>query len=59
MKTWFKKFRKDESGAVTVDWVVLTAAMTGIGIAVTTIIIDSATDPADSVGSALTNMTIN
>ncbi len=29
----FSKFLKDESGAATVDWVVLTAAMTGIGIA--------------------------
>lgn len=55
----FQRFRNDEGGAVTVDWVVLTAAMTGIGIAVTSVIIDSATDPADSVGSTLTNMTIN
>lgn len=30
----FKKFRSDESGAVTVDWVVLTAAIVGLGIAV-------------------------
>jgi Flp pilus assembly pilin Flp len=29
-----KKFRSDESGAVTVDWVVLTAAIVGLGIAV-------------------------
>lgn len=28
------KFSKDESGAVTVDWVVLTAALVGIGLAV-------------------------
>lgn len=28
------KFRNDESGAVTVDWVVLTAAIVGLGIAV-------------------------
>ncbi len=27
-------FRNDESGAVTVDWVVLTAAIVGLGIAV-------------------------
>ena len=30
----FKKFHNDESGAVTVDWVVLTAAIVGLGIAV-------------------------
>ncbi|MEM1064067.1 MAG: hypothetical protein AAF771_10600 [Pseudomonadota bacterium] len=29
-----KRFRKDEDGAVTVDWVVLTAALVGLGIAV-------------------------
>jgi Flp pilus assembly pilin Flp len=29
-----KNFRNDDSGAVTVDWVVLTAAMVGLGIAV-------------------------
>ncbi|MEZ5912764.1 MAG: pilus assembly protein [Paracoccaceae bacterium] len=30
----FKTFRTEESGAVTVDWVVLTAAMVGLGIIV-------------------------
>ena len=28
----FKSFKNDESGAVTVDWVVLTAAIVGGGI---------------------------
>jgi Flp pilus assembly pilin Flp len=32
--TKFFNFAKDESGAVTVDWVVLTAAIVGLGIAV-------------------------
>ena len=32
----FKAFSKDESGAVTVDWVVLTAAIVGLGIVVLT-----------------------
>lgn len=30
----FAAFRTDEDGAVTVDWVVLTAAIVGLGIAV-------------------------
>ncbi len=30
----FKAFKKDESGAVTVDWVVLTAAIVGLGMVV-------------------------
>ncbi len=29
-----QNFLKDESGAVTVDWVVLTAAIVGLGVAV-------------------------
>ena len=29
-----KNFRNDEDGAVTVDWVVLTAAIVGLGIVV-------------------------
>ena len=29
----FKSFRNDEEGAVTVDWVVLTAAVVGLGVA--------------------------
>ena len=29
----FKKFHAEEEGAVTVDWVVLTAAVVGLGIA--------------------------
>ncbi len=32
MKFSIKSFRKDESGAVTVDWVVLTAAVVGLGV---------------------------
>ncbi len=31
MRKLFKKFRADEDGAVTVDWVMLTAAIVGIG----------------------------
>jgi Flp pilus assembly pilin Flp len=31
-----KTFRNDESGAVTVDWVVLTAAIVGLGLVVMT-----------------------
>ena len=32
----FKSFKSDESGAVTVDWVVLTAAIVGLGMVVMT-----------------------
>ncbi|AUC54573.1 MULTISPECIES: Flp family type IVb pilin [Roseobacteraceae] len=33
MINFIKNFRNDESGAVTVDWVVLTAAVVGLAIA--------------------------
>ncbi len=33
MIKFFKNFAKDEDGAVTVDWVVLTAAVVGLAIA--------------------------
>lgn len=33
MMNFIKNFRKDEDGAVTVDWVVLTAAVVGLAIA--------------------------
>lgn len=33
-----KNFAKSESGAVTVDWVVLTAALVGLGIAVMAVV---------------------
>ena len=33
MIKFFKNFSKDEDGAVTVDWVVLTAAVVGLGVA--------------------------
>ena len=34
LRKLFKSFRADESGAVTVDWVVLTAAIVGLGLVV-------------------------
>jgi len=51
------KFSKDEDGAVTVDWVVLTAALVGIALAVISTIsagIDNAsTDIRNELDSAL------
>ena len=34
----FKSFKNDEAGAVTVDWVVLTAAIVGLGMVVMKIV---------------------
>ncbi len=49
----FANFFKNESGAVTVDWVVLTAAIVGIAIAVLTAISGGINDAAISINSEL------
>ena len=38
MLNFFKNFKNDELGAVTVDWVVLTAAVVGLAVAAYTTI---------------------
>ncbi|MRH19581.1 hypothetical protein GH815_01145 [Rhodovulum strictum] len=50
-----KRFHKDESGAVTVDWVVLTAAIVGLGIAVLASVRTGVEDVAGKIESALTS----
>lgn len=54
----FKYFRQDEDGAVTVDWVVLTAALVGLGVAVIAMVAAGATDHSNGVGAQLSNQTI-
>jgi len=54
----FNKFFNDESGAVTVDWVVLTAAIVGLGIAVLTSVSTGTTSLADTISGELGGMTI-
>ncbi|NUB44158.1 pilus assembly protein [Fertoebacter nigrum] len=54
----FKSFKNDESGAVTVDWVVLTAAIVGLGLVVMTTVSGGLTTAATSISTDLgTNMT--
>ena len=45
----FKSFKNDESGAVTVDWVVLTAAIVGLGMVVMTRVGTSVTGLAGEI----------
>ena len=47
----FNAFLKDESGAVTVDWVVLTAAIVGLGIAVLTQVGGATADVSELISS--------
>jgi len=48
-----KGFAKSEDGAVTVDWVVLTAAVVGLGIAVIATVQNGATSKAAGVGATV------
>ena len=51
----FTKFANDESGAVTVDWVVLTAAIVGIAIAVITLISGGIQNASNGINDELNN----
>jgi len=48
------QFAKDENGAVTVDWVVLTGAIVGLGLAVIATVGDGALDYSSGIGAHLT-----
>lgn len=49
----FKSFKNDESGAVTVDWVVLTAAIVGLGLLVITTVTPAINDAAADINEDL------
>ncbi|UWQ92337.1 hypothetical protein QEZ52_06045 [Aliisedimentitalea scapharcae] len=51
MMKFFNKFRKDENGAVTVDWVVLTAAVVALAGAAYTSIETGASNLTESTGT--------
>lgn len=53
MINFIKNFHNDESGAVTVDWVVLTAAVVGLGIVVMGIIKPGVTNLASSIVTSM------
>ena len=53
--TKFSAFLKDEAGAVTVDWVVLTAAIVGLGLLVFNFVRPSVSNLAQAIGTELGN----
>jgi len=57
MLNFIKNFRRDEDGAVTVDFVVLTAAIVGLGIAVMTSVGSGTTALGDTISGDLATMT--
>ena len=51
--SFLKAFRDDESGEMTVDWVVLTAAVVGLGIAVLASVSTGTHGPSENVSKYL------
>lgn len=51
--TKFSAFLNDETGAVTVDWVVLTAAVVGLGLIVFTAVQPAISNLAGDIGEEL------
>ena len=52
------RFYSDETGAITVDWVVLTAAIVGVGILVLTPIAFSTESSATAVADEISNQPV-
>ena len=59
MLNFIKNFRNDEDGAVTVDFVVLTAAIVVLGLAVGGAISAGARDLANDIQSELEGQPVN
>ncbi|WP_397542413.1 Flp family type IVb pilin [Roseovarius salis] len=58
MIKFIKKFRKDEEGAVSVDWVVLTAAIVGLGVAAVSTVEGGVDTLASSISSGVGDETV-
>ena len=59
MIKFFKNFSKDEDGAVTVDWVVLTAAVVGLGVAGVATVSDGIGTLADNIETGVGGETVD
>jgi Flp pilus assembly pilin Flp len=58
MKALINNFLRDEDGAVTVDWVVLTAAIVGLGLVIGTTVGQSTADLASTIGDEIASTDI-
>ena len=54
-----RNFRDDEAGAVTVDWVVLTAAIVGLGIAVMAAVSNGLDSLSGKIETQLSSQTVS
>ncbi|GIX13959.1 MAG: hypothetical protein KatS3mg118_1918 [Paracoccaceae bacterium] len=55
----FRRFAREEEGAVTVDWVVLTAAIVGLATAIIVLVQGGTEDLAGSISSALAGISVS
>ena len=55
---FFKRFKQSEEGAVTVDWVVLTAMTAGLGFAVLDMISQGVGDLTHDIANYLSSATV-
>jgi Flp pilus assembly pilin Flp len=59
MRQHLKDFLNDEDGAVTIDWVVLTAAIVGLGIAVLAAVGGATSDLAGEIEAKIDTVTVS
>lgn len=57
MTRFLEKFRRDETGAVTVDWVVLTAAVVALAVAIVLALVNGAVGVSAGVEAFMTGWT--
>lgn len=58
MMNFIRNFRNDEDGAVTVDWVVLTAAIVGLAVVAFGTIKENTTALTDDIATAIGGVTV-
>ncbi len=58
MMNKFKSFLRDESGAITVDWVVLTAAIVALGGILAAIMTTATTDLSDDIWAYMDSLNL-
>ena len=59
MMKFIKKFRKEDEGDVTVDWVVLTAAVVGLGVAGVATVQTGVDGLAGTISSGVSSTTVD
>lgn len=58
MTSWLKSFATDDCGAVTVDWVVLTAFLVGFVVAIFAAVESGTVAQAESISTAIEAITV-